>query len=139
MQVLLSRLWNDQSGAIVTAELLLIASILVLGVIVGLASVRDSVVTELADVAQAIANVNQSFSFSGVTGHHAFTGGGAFGDQADFCDRPDNNSDAGNSKCVAICSSGAPTGEGHGGHGGGGGGGGGGHHGGGHGGGHKGW
>lgn len=117
MKALLLRLWNDQSGAIVSAEIMLIASILVIGVIVGLKSLRDSIVTELADVAQAIANVNQSFSFSGVSGHHAFTAGGAFSDQADFCDTADM-SDAGNSKCVLICSANVPTGEGNGGWGG---------------------
>jgi len=124
MKALLCRLWNDESGAIVSAEIVLIASILVIGVIVGLKSLRDSVVTELADVAQAISNFNQSFSFSGVTGHHAFTAGGAFGDQADFCDTNDNYSDKGNSKCVQICSAMTPVGESNGG----------GHHGGGHGG-----
>jgi hypothetical protein len=111
------RLWSEEQGAIVAAEVMLIASVLVIGVIVGLAAVRDSVVTELADVAQALANVNQSFSFSGTSGHHAFTGGGAFHDAADFCDRRDL-SDAGNSKCVKICSSGATAEcEGNGGHG----------------------
>lgn len=128
MQTLLRRLWNDQSGAIVSAEIVLIASILILGVIVGLKSLRDSVVTELADVAQAFANLNQSFSFSGVSGHHAFTGGGSFGDMLDFCDTADNLSDSGNSKCVLICSASQDPGEGSGGG-----------HGGGHHGGHKGW
>lgn len=104
MKNMVLRLWNDQAGAIVSAEIILICSILVIGVIVGLKSVRDSVVTELADVAQAIANVNQSYSFSGTSGHHAFTGGGAFWDNADFCDNNWSNSDAGNSKCVLICS-----------------------------------
>jgi hypothetical protein len=86
-----------------------IASILVIGVIVGLAAVRDSVVTELADVAQALANLNQSYSYSGVTGHHAFSGGGAFNDAADFCDNQWSNGDWGNSKCVRICSGGGPV------------------------------
>lgn len=115
MKTNLLRLWNDESGAIVSAEIVLIATILVIGVIVGLKSLRDSIVTELADVAQAISNLNQSYSFSGVTGHHAFTGGGAFGDQADFCDTEDSMSDAGNSKCVLICSGSQVIGEGNGG------------------------
>jgi len=89
----------------------LVAAELIIGVIVGLKSLRDSVVTELADVAQAIANVNQSFSFSGVSGHHAFSGGGAFTDLADFCDTKDSLGDWGNSKCVQICSSGVAAGE----------------------------
>ncbi|MCE9605433.1 MAG: hypothetical protein K8U03_11095 [Planctomycetia bacterium] len=103
MKIAFARLWNEEVGAIVSAEIMLIATILVLGVIVGLKSVRDSVVTELADVAQAIANVNQSYSYSGVTGHAAFSGGGNFGDSADFCDNnsyPYNNNQE--SKCVNV-------------------------------------
>jgi Flp pilus assembly pilin Flp len=112
------RLWKEETGAILSAEVMLVASILVVGVIAGLASLRDSIVTELADVAQAVANVNQSFSFSGVAGHHTFAGGGSFEDNIDFCDRQWAYSDKGNSKCVRICSSG-DSGEtdGHGGHG----------------------
>jgi hypothetical protein len=99
---MLRRLWNEETGAIISAEIMLVATILVLGVIVGLKSVRDSVVTELADVAQALANVSQSYSFSAVSGHHAYTGGGLFTDGRDFCDT-DAATDAGNSKCVLIC------------------------------------
>ena len=64
------RLWNEETGAILSAEVMLVASVLVIGVIAGLASVRDSVTTELADLAQALGNINQSFSFSGTQGHH---------------------------------------------------------------------
>lgn len=115
MKVVLSRLWSEQQGAIISAEIVLVASILVLGVVVGLASLRDSVVTELADVGQAIGNLDQSFSFSGVMGHHVFTGGGFFFDTFDFCDTPFafgwNNGMGGcngfgnfqQSKCVMIC------------------------------------
>jgi hypothetical protein len=120
MKMTCLRLWREESAAIVSAEIILVASILVIGVISGLKSLRDSVVTELADLAQAIANINQSYSFSGVSGHHAFSGGGVFGDAADFCDTY-NADDRGNSKCVSICSNPAsPEGghDGHGGHGG---------------------
>ena len=101
---LVNRLWNEEVGAIVSAEIMLVATILVIGVIVGLKSVRDSVVTELADVAQALANVSQSYSYSATSGHHAFTGGGSFSDQTDFCDTI-GASDLCNSKCVDICGS----------------------------------
>ena len=101
MKNLFNRLWVEDAGAVVSAEVMLVATVLVLGVIVGLKSVRDSVVTELADVAQAIANVSQSYCYSGVTGHSARSGGGHFNDEADFCD---NNSDWGKqeSKCVSV-------------------------------------
>ena len=101
---MLKRLWSEEVGAIVSAEIMLVATILVIGVIVGLKSVRDSVVTELADVAQALANVSQTYSYSATSGHHAFTGGGSFADKTDFCDTL-GASDAGNSKCVEICGS----------------------------------
>ena len=100
---MLFRLWKEEAGAIVSAELMLVATILVIGMIVGLKSVRDSVVTELADVAQAIANVNQSYSYSATSGHHTFTAGAAFTDNRDFCDDPTALDDTGNSKCVVIC------------------------------------
>ena len=102
---MLMRFWKEETGAVVSAEIILVATILVIGVVVGLKSLRDSVVTELADVAQAIANVSQSYSFSATSGHHAFTAGAAFTDNADFCDTAAALDDSGNSKCVAICSS----------------------------------
>jgi Flp pilus assembly pilin Flp len=114
MSTMISRFWSEEDGAIVSAEIVLVASILVLGMIVGLAALRDAVVTELADVAQAIANVDQSFSFASVTGHHSFTGGGVFNDTPDFCDGTDQNCTGPiNSKCVVICSNPVhPTGNG---------------------------
>jgi hypothetical protein len=100
MKLVLARLWTEEVGAIVSAEIMLIGTILVLGMIVGLKSVRDSVVTELADVAQGMGNVNQTFSFSGTSGHATFGGGGKFGDNTDFCDA---FGFAGtNSKCVNV-------------------------------------
>jgi len=94
------KLWNDECGAILSSELVLIATILVIGMIVGLKSVRDSVVTELADVAQAIANIDQSYSYSGTAGHAAFTDGSWFTDAPDFCDGFDQGDF--NSKCVLV-------------------------------------
>lgn len=91
MKTLLTRLYCEESGAIVSAEVMLVASVLVIGVIAGLSSLRDSIVTELADVAQAFANINQSYCFSGTRGHHSFSGGGDFSDEIDFCDTQWNN------------------------------------------------
>ena len=107
---MLHAFWSEETGAILSAEVMLVASILVIGVIAGLASVRDSVTTELADLAQALANVNQSYSFSGTQGHHTFNGGGVFIDNTDFCDVADLTTFQ-SAKCVTICSVGvAPVG-----------------------------
>ena len=58
---------NKKSGFIVSAELLLITAILVIGLIVGLAPVRDAVVAELVDTATAIDSINQSYDFDSIT------------------------------------------------------------------------
>ncbi len=76
----MKKLWSDEAGFIVSAELVLIATILVLGMIVGLVSVRDQVVQELGDIALAFAVVNQSYSFSGITGHTSSTSGSILND-----------------------------------------------------------
>ena len=83
---MLTKFWNDEAGFVVSSELVLIGTILVLGVVVGLATVRDQVVQELGDLALAISNINQSYSFSGVTGHTSSTAGSMFADLTDFCD-----------------------------------------------------
>lgn len=82
----LTQLCRDEAGFIVSAELVLIGTILVLGMIVGLATVRDQVVQELGDFALAIGQINQSYSFSGITGHSSSVAGSQFVDTLDFCD-----------------------------------------------------
>jgi Flp pilus assembly pilin Flp len=96
-----SRLWADDLGAVVSAELVLVLTILVLGMIVGLTSLRDQIVQELADVGAAIAAVNQSYSFSAISGHHSSTAGSSFVDTTDSCDGVDPPGDA--ALCINIC------------------------------------
>jgi len=57
---------SKKGGFIVTAELILIATILVIGMIVGMVVVRDAVVAEMDDVAESIGDIDQSFTFNGV-------------------------------------------------------------------------
>lgn len=66
-------LWLDDGGAIVSAELVLVMTILVLGLVVGLNEVATSVNSELNDISNAIGSVNQSFFYSGF---HARKGSG---------------------------------------------------------------
>jgi hypothetical protein len=58
------RLRTAQSGAVDTAAYLLIATIVGIGAIVGLATVRDQFVQELGDIAIALENLDQSYSFT---------------------------------------------------------------------------
>jgi len=57
---------RKKGGFIVTAELIMIATILVIGMIVGLIVVRDAVVAEMEDVAESIGDLNQSFQYRGI-------------------------------------------------------------------------
>ena len=83
---MLNRFWNDEAGFIVSTELILIATILVIGMLVGLVSVRDQVVQELADVAEAISDIDQSYTYTGILGHTSETNGSDFTDLTDYCD-----------------------------------------------------
>lgn len=98
---MLTKFWNDEAGFVVSSELVLIGTILVLGVVVGLATVRDQVVQELGDLALAISNINQSYSFSGVTGHTSSTAGSVFVDLTDFCDTTTDTSGV-EPECISV-------------------------------------
>lgn len=104
---MLKQLIHDEAGFIVSAELVLIATILVIGLVVGLSEVQHAVNAELNDVGDAIGQLNQSYSFSGFTkndrrGTHAFSRGSAFADVADDCD---------SNQCDIACD--APQNEGY--------------------------
>ena len=98
-------LWNDEAGFIVSIELILIATIAIIGLITGITAVRDAVVSELSDVAGAVQDLNQSYSFTGVTGHAAATSGSDFNDALDFCDSSDQESSGQADNCITFDSS----------------------------------
>jgi Flp pilus assembly pilin Flp len=64
---MLHNFWKDESGFIVSAELVLIATILVIGIIVGMVEIQWAIVGELNDVGDAIGSLNQGFQFTGFT------------------------------------------------------------------------
>ena len=81
------KLFNDEAGFVVSAELVLVLTIAVLGMAVGLAAVRDSITSELIDISNAFGAVNQSFTVNGVMkGTHGTTPGFGFADRGDDCD-----------------------------------------------------
>ena len=99
---MLKEFFNDEAGFIVSAELVLIATILVIGLIVGLSEIQHAVVNELNDVADAIGELNQSYAYTGFSkaktggqgGVAAFTNGSDFTDLEDDCD---------NNQCTLEC------------------------------------
>lgn len=98
---LAGRIWRDERGAVNAAEIVLIMTILCIGMFVGIKSFRDAAITEFADMAQALANLDQSFSFS--LGLPSGTSS-SFVDGPDFCDgTTDQDLGTSGSKCVNVC------------------------------------
>ncbi|MFT5092915.1 MAG: hypothetical protein ACI8P0_005766 [Planctomycetaceae bacterium] len=87
MTNIFTKLINDETGFIVSAELILVATIAVLGVVVGLSEIAYGINNELEDVASAFGSVNQSFYVNGVHSEgKACTAGSEFNDSEDTCD-----------------------------------------------------
>ncbi len=93
---MLKSLWNDENGVILSAELVLIGTILVLGMIVGLVELQCSIVAELSDLSSAFGNLDQSYQVSGFASYKGNgkvkgrTHGAAYNDVADTCDCDQN-------------------------------------------------
>jgi cell division protein FtsX len=81
---LLVRLWRDNTGSVLTAEVVMLSTVLIIGIIVGAKSLRDAWVTEWADYAQAIANLDQSYNIPNATAPLGL--GSGFVDARDYCD-----------------------------------------------------
>ncbi len=77
---------RSEDGFLLSSEALLIGTIAVLGLLVGLVSVRDAVVNELGDFSQAIGLLNQSYTYTGVTDTNVTTQGGLLADTTDAND-----------------------------------------------------
>ncbi|MEI8379501.1 MAG: branched-chain amino acid aminotransferase [Planctomycetota bacterium] len=86
MNAVVKRLISDESGFIVSAELVLIGTVAVLAMVVGLSEVSFNINNELHDIASAFGAMNQSFRANGASGHGGQSSGSNFGDQHDFCD-----------------------------------------------------
>ena len=86
MTNLINTLIHDEAGFIVSAELVLISTIAVLGMIVGLSEVALNVNHELEDIGSAFGSLNQSYNVKGASGCQGSTQGSQFQDSQDFCD-----------------------------------------------------
>lgn len=105
---MLRTLWNDEFGVIVSAEIVLIATVLVLGMIVGLVELQCAIVGELSDLGDAFGNLDQSYQTSGITSFKAYsrgvkasTAGARYRDFPDECD----------CNVLLVCASGSSRGE----------------------------
>jgi len=97
---IVQRLYNDEAGFVISAELVLVLTIAVLAMIVGLSEVAVAVNTELNDVSNAIGALNQTYAYTGFwSGSHGKTKsyilGSEFDDAFDDCDL--------NTSCDIVC------------------------------------
>lgn len=89
---MLKSIWNDEAGVVISAELVLIGTVLVIGMIVGLVELQCAVVGELSDLGDAIGNLDQSYVTSGLASYKNYGGvkartfGAQYSDKADTCD-----------------------------------------------------
>jgi len=79
---------KKNGGFVVTAELLLVTTILTLGIITGMVKLRDQAVAELSDAGSAIGSINQSYTVQGTNwtndlGEIANVSGFAYNDSVD--------------------------------------------------------
>jgi hypothetical protein len=80
MRNLMLKLWKDDGGALIAVEWVFVATILVLGIIVGLIAVRQALISELTEFANAVLSLNQSYTFTGQTNCESSTAGSAMND-----------------------------------------------------------
>ncbi len=96
---------KKQAGFIVTAELLLITVILVVGLVTGMTKLRDQTIAELSDTGSAIGSINQSYGVEGTQwtqiggSEIANTSGWAF---ADAPDTPQNDVVGGDTQVIVY-------------------------------------
>jgi len=101
---MLRRLLSEESGVVLSAELVLVVTVTVLASIVGLSEVAVAVSIELNDLSNAIGALDQSISYTGFTSDKSVgneknvVAGGIFFDETDDCDA--------NTTCDIVCGTG---------------------------------
>ena len=65
---ILRRLLQDEHGFVMSTEMTVVATLLVVGLVTGLQCVQSAVVGEMKDVAAALGSLNQSYCFTGKHG-----------------------------------------------------------------------
>lgn len=100
MSNIVNQFISDEAGFIVSAELVLVATIGVLALVVGLTEVAFNVNNELEDIGSAFGSINQTYQFNGTAGTKGQSSGSVFWDRQD----------AGDSDSDIVCDVG-PTGE----------------------------
>jgi hypothetical protein len=76
--LLLQKLWQDDRGAVLTAEAVLVSSVGVVGAVAGLGAIGHSLDEELHETAYAFRSLDQSYAYRGQCSGSAWTAGSSF-------------------------------------------------------------
>ena len=95
MKRFLNQLWQEDDG-VLSFEWVLLLTLLVIGIVGGIAAARDAIIDELSDIATAAVALDQSYTLMGVN-----IGGIMIPDQ-DYTDTPST---------VVTCTRGGPAGQ----------------------------
>ena len=70
------KFWSDQGGSVSSFSTVLMVTVLVIGIIPGVVTLRDHIVQNFGDVALSLENIDQSYSFTvnGVTSEYVDSG-----------------------------------------------------------------
>jgi Flp pilus assembly pilin Flp len=65
MTRLFRQLWDDDDGAILSVELILILAVIVFGIIPGVVALRNSLIAALATTGNVLQSITPNFTYSG--------------------------------------------------------------------------
>ena len=98
---MLGNFFKEEAGFVISTELVLVGTIVVMGLIVGLTEIQHAIVTELNDISEATGEMNQGYMYSGFSkekqanrGYSSYTRGAIQVDSTDDCD---------NDQCDIAC------------------------------------
>lgn len=80
--LLWKKLWRDDAGVVLSAEAVLVGSLVAVGAVAGLSTINHSVDGELQEVGFAIRSLDQSYVYNGHLSSVAWTAGSYFSQPA---------------------------------------------------------
>ena len=90
MKLWTARYLDSRRRGAASVELIALATIVMVGLMVGITTIRDAAIAELSDVVGSVQDLNQSYLFNGLSGHSVLADGSQFGDATDHCDNPND-------------------------------------------------
>lgn len=96
--------WREDAGFVLSTEMIIVLTLVVVAVIAAFTALREAIVTEMADTGASLARLNQSYAINGVSSHSSFGAGSLYLDSDDFCDRRGLDGD----RCVLLRERAAP-------------------------------